>query len=198
MQRPLGRRAGKHHTQGMSDPARHIMTVDEFLAWDDGTDTRYELIGGEPVAMAPPAAPHSALAGALAVQIGSRLRPPCRIYSEAGIRIPDRSDLFFQADIAVSCRPLSEGMGATPAPTLIVEVLSPSTSRHDTREKLPLYRQIPSVQEILIIDSTRRRAELWHREGDAWRVRDIIGDGALRFHALDVEIALADVYEGIL
>lgn len=40
MQRPLGRRAGKDQTQGMSDPARHAMTVDEFLAWDDGTDTR--------------------------------------------------------------------------------------------------------------------------------------------------------------
>ncbi|HEY0837314.1 MAG TPA: Uma2 family endonuclease [Azospirillum sp.] len=182
----------------MSDPARHRMTVEEFLVWDDGTDTRYELIRGEPVAMAPPGGPHSALAGALTVRIGVRLRPPCRIYSEAGIRFADRNDLYFQADIAVSCRPLAEGKGGVPDPTLIVEVLSPSTTRHDAREKLPLYRQIPSVQEILLIDSTRRRAEMWHREGDAWRVQDIIGDGALRFHSLDVEIAMADLYEGVL
>ena len=42
----------------MSDPGLRRMTLDEFLHWDDGTDTRYELIGGFPVAMAPPARPH--------------------------------------------------------------------------------------------------------------------------------------------
>ena len=38
----------------MSDLAYRSMTLDEFLRWDDGTDTHYELIGGSPVAMAPP------------------------------------------------------------------------------------------------------------------------------------------------
>jgi len=181
----------------MSDPARHIMTVDEFLAWDDGTDTRYELVWGEPVAMAPPADAHAILAAAIAGEFHARLRRPCRARVEAGIRIPNRNDMWFQADVAVSCAPASDKPG-TADPVIIVEVLSPSTADYDRGTKLPLYRQIPSVQEILIIDSTRRRAELWHREGDSWRVQDIIGDGALRFHALDVEIALADVYEGIL
>ncbi len=46
----------------MSDLAYRAMTLDEFLRWDDGTDTHYELIGGFPVAMAPPAAAHRILA----------------------------------------------------------------------------------------------------------------------------------------
>jgi len=182
----------------MSDPARHRMTVDEFLAWNDGTDTRYELIWGEPVAMAPPSAFHGAIASGLSRQIGNHLRSPCRTISEAGILVPGRADSYFQADVAVTCRPLIPGAVEVPEPVFIAEVLSPSTADYDRGTKLPLYRQIPSVQEILIIDSTRRRAELWHREGDSWRVQDIIGDGALRFHALDIEIALADVYDGIL
>ncbi|WP_448203721.1 Uma2 family endonuclease [Azospirillum sp. sgz302134] len=181
------------------NPGRQLMTVEEFLVWDDGTDTRYELIGGEPVAMAPPAATHGALAMAVGIQIGTRLRPPCRVISEAGIRIPNREDTYFQADVAVTCQPLKPGMVPVPDPTIIVEILSPSTSEHDRGRKLAIYREIPSVQEILLLDSTKRRAELWHREDEqSWVVRDIIGGGTLRFASVDIEIPMAALYEGIL
>ena len=46
----------------MAEPATRRMTLEEFLRWDDGTDTRYELIDGVPVAMAPPAVAHRILA----------------------------------------------------------------------------------------------------------------------------------------
>ncbi|SMH54936.1 Uma2 family endonuclease [Azospirillum agricola] len=182
----------------MSDPARRVMTVDEFLVWDDGTDTRYELIGGEPVAMAPPSPNHGALTVAIAVQIAARLRPPCRVISEAGIRLANRNDSYFQADLAVTCQPLGPALTATPDPTVIVEVLSPSTEGTDRTVKLPAYRNIDSVQEILLISATKRRAELWHRSGDEWRVRDIIGDGVLRFESLDAEIPMTALYDGLV
>src|SRR5207245_10444306 len=69
----------------MSEPAIRGMTVDEFLRWEDGTDTRYELVGGLVVAMAPPAARHSRLAGRLggAIDAALRARPPCGVYPEA-------------------------------------------------------------------------------------------------------------------
>lgn len=178
------------------------MTVDEFVVWDDGTDTRYELIGGAPVAMAPPSPNHGALAVALAVRLSQRLRPPCRVISQAGIRLANRNDSYFQADLAVTCQPLGVSLNATPDPSIIVEVLSPSTESTDRAVKLPAYRDIPSVQEILLIASTKRRAELWHRadwgSGGEWRVQDIIGDGVLRFESLDAEIPIADLYEGLL
>lgn len=183
---------------GMSDPARPLMTVEEFLVWDDGTDTRYELIAGRPVAMAPPSPFHGALAAAILTQFASRLRPPCRTISEAGIAIADRSDSYFQADMAVTCRPLEAGMTQVPDPAVIVEVLSPSTEATDRGVKLPAYREIPSVQEILLLSSTRKRAELWHRRDGEWRVQDIIGDGVLRFGSLDIEMSLAVLYEGLL
>ncbi len=175
------------------------MTVEEFLVWEDGTDTRYELIGGEPVAMAPPAVAHGALAMAVGIQIGTRLRPPCRVVSEAGIRIDERDDTYFQADVAVTCQPLKPGMVPVPNPTILVEILSPSTAEHDRGRKLAIYREIPSVQEILLLDSTRCRAELWHREDEqSWVVRDIIGGGTLRFASVGIEIPMAALYEGIL
>lgn len=180
----------------MSDPARRLMTVEEFLLWEDGTDTRYELIGGEPVAMAPPADRHSMVAGALAGEFYSRLRPPCRVRVAAGIRLPDRADMWFQADLAVACGPVSTSPGVTD-PLVIVEVLSPSTERDDRGIKLPLYREVPSVREILLLSSRHRRAELWHRADDGWRVEDIVGDGPLHFESVDVTIPLAALYDGL-
>jgi len=53
----------------MAAPAIKPMTLDEFLRWDDGTDTHYELIGGSPMAMAPPSEVHRALA----IRLGSRI-----------------------------------------------------------------------------------------------------------------------------
>jgi Uma2 family endonuclease len=58
----------------------------EFLDWDDGTDTRYELIDGQVLAMAPPSPRDGALTAQLARLIGNGLRPPCRVIVEAGDR----------------------------------------------------------------------------------------------------------------
>ncbi|MGM9451407.1 Uma2 family endonuclease, partial [Klebsiella sp. K47] len=76
--------------------------------------------------------------------------------SEAGIQAANRADNFFRADIAITCRPLEPGVLAVPDPSIIVEVLSPSTEAHDRTVKLPAYREIVSVQEILLISSTGR------------------------------------------
>jgi Uma2 family endonuclease len=70
------------------------MSLDEFLRWDDGTETRYELIGGFPVTMAPPAEAHSMLAVHLVTRIDATLssRRPCRGLIEAGIIRLNRAD----------------------------------------------------------------------------------------------------------
>ena len=64
----------------MAELAIKPMTLDEFLRWDDGTETHYELIGGFPVAMAPPAEAHSVLTVRLVTRIDAGLsaRRPCR------------------------------------------------------------------------------------------------------------------------
>ena len=57
----------------MSEAAFKRMTVAEFLQWEDGTDIRYELLGGSPVAMAPPAPAHGFLAARLCARIEDAL-----------------------------------------------------------------------------------------------------------------------------
>jgi Uma2 family endonuclease len=88
----------------MSELAVKRMTVAEFLRWEDGTDTRYELLAGQPVAMAPPAPPHGLLAAQLCFRIGAALqsRRPCMVQIEAGIARPDRDDTCYVADREIS------------------------------------------------------------------------------------------------
>src|SRR5437868_8001516 len=108
----------------MSELAVRRMTLAEFLRWEDGTDTRWELIDGVPVAMAPPAVAHGVLAARLGGRIDATLssRRPCIVQSEAGIVRPDREDTCYIADLAVTCTPLEPGQQLMRDPVLIVEI----------------------------------------------------------------------------
>jgi Uma2 family endonuclease len=180
-----------------TQPADLRMSLAEFLDWDDGTDTRYELIDGRVVAMAPPSPRHSAITGRLARLIGNALKAPCEVFVEAGIVTPARADTYLQADLAVSCRPLDQQDRDVAEPVLVVEVESPGTVRHDRGVKVDRYRELPSVQEILLVASAERRVQLWRRESGRWSVEDVIGDALLRLESCALEIPLADLYAGL-
>ncbi len=184
----------------MAEPAIRPMTLDEFLHWDDGTDTRYELIGGFPVAMAPPAEAHSILAVRLVTSIDAALsrRRPCRAHLEAGVTRPDRADTYFVADIAATCAPIEAHRQAIEEPFLIVEILSPSTERRDRRLKLPAYRQIDGVQEIVLVASDGVYAEVHRRSGEQWITEIMRGpEAVLALRSVPIEIRFADLYDGI-
>lgn len=184
----------------MSERALRQMNVEEFLRWEDGTDTRYELVGGFPLAMAPPAEAHRILAMRLAAWIDGGLagRRPCNAQVEAGIIRPDRADSYFVADIAVTCSPHERGRQAIKEPILIVEILSPSTERHDRLTKVPAYRSIDSVEEILLIDAESEYAEILRREGGQWITILVRGpDAVIRLASVDLAVGMADLYDGI-
>ena len=181
----------------MADPARRLCSLEEFLAFDDGTDTRYELFDGQVVAVAPASDVHGALVMRLARRIGNALRPGCEVIGEAGIVPPERADSYYQADLAVTCAGLT-GQQFVAEPILIVEVLSPSTTAIDRERKLPDYRTIPSLEDILVVSSTEPRIEHYRREGDGWKIHDLRGQGTLRLPACDITIDLAELYAGVL
>ena len=184
----------------MAELAIKPMTLDEFLRWDDGTETHYELIGGFPVAMAPPAEAHRILAMRLGSRIDAALskRRPCNAQIEAGVIRADRADTYFEADIAATCEGNEAGRQAVKDPFLIVEILSPSTERHDRRVKLPAYRQIATVQEIVLIASDGLYAELHRRAGGQWITEILrVREAAIALTSVGIEIPMSDLYEGI-
>jgi Uma2 family endonuclease len=131
----------------MADGAPKLMTVAEFLEWDDGTDTRYELVRGRPVAMAPPLRRHGKIMGNLYAALRQRLKPPGDVGLQVGIVRPDRDDLFYEADVAIGCGEPVDDAKMLADPMVVFEVLSPSTERHDRGLKVQDYRAIATVQD---------------------------------------------------
>lgn len=183
----------------MGAPAIQKMNIDEFLDWADRQepDTRYELVGGQPRAMSPCSQAHSRLSGNIAFEIRRRLRPPCFVLTETAIERDDRDDRFYEADLAVTCSPHQPGQRSTPNPVLVVEILSESTASHDRGTKVPDYMQIPSVQEVLLVDSRAARAQLWRRDGRRWIVEDFADDATLPLASIGAELPLTALYDGI-
>jgi Uma2 family endonuclease len=176
----------------MAEPApRHGMTVGEFLAYDDGTDVRYELVGGEMIATNPPAEPHVQLTSNLFGALSRRLTRPCRAYFGGGVWLSETDDTWREPDIFVSCQ---QGEGFSQTPRLIVQVLSPSTEREDRTRKLDFYKAFTSVEAILFVWQDTQRIELRERAGEGWLVRDFIGSGTILVATMGLAVPLEEIY----
>jgi Uma2 family endonuclease len=108
---------------------RERMTVTEFLDWASGEDGRWQLVDGEPRAMAPANTVHSYLQNELGRLIGNHLRAvdaPCDVFANPGVVPATMSAHNMRVpDLAVSCSPFDAGQAALTEPVLIIEILSP-------------------------------------------------------------------------
>lgn len=196
----------------MSDPARKPtrMTVEEFLAWDDGSGIDYELYRGEPVArhirildgrpvaQAAASAEHAAIVTNVGAALWNRLRPPCRAFSDAGVARSDRADSYYKPDVMVSCAGGRIPGWIVPDPVFIVEVLSRGTAGFDEGLKLADYCAMPSVQAVLLVETSRAEARLVRRVGERWELEFLNGpDAVARIDALDLELPMAEIYRGV-
>jgi Uma2 family endonuclease len=175
------------------------MTVAEFLAWDAPGETRWQLVDGEPVAMAPASRTH----GALQLELGGLIRNhladaggPCTVVAAAGTvpRVRASENLRIP-DLAVTCTRHETEEYDVSNPVLIVEVLSPS-NRADTWRNVWAFTTIPSLREILLLSSTAVRAELLRRGNDgSWPAAStVIEDGDLILDSIDFTVPLVEVY----
>jgi len=181
--------------------AYKLLTVEDFLDTCPNDERHYQLIDGVIVAMAPPAIPHQIIAGNLAFEIGAAVRATrsnCTVRSQAGIApqgLLGRN--HFETDITVTCEP-GGYRGIAVEPLLIVELLSPSTERDDHFVKLPQYQAIPSLREILYVESERAGATVYRRQTGGWETIEIGGPEArLQLAAIGLDIPLAAIYSGV-
>ena len=146
-------------------------TYADYCTWDNGE--RWELINGEAYAMAPsPTEGHQSLLLKIARQLGDFLDgKPCRVYvAPFDVRLnPDGADdTVVQPDILVVCdkSKLEGGKGVTGAPDFVVEILSPSSLRHDLITKFRLYQR-SGVREYWIVDPESKTVmtHVFHESG---------------------------------
>ena len=177
----------------MAEPARKLVTVAEYLQFAGEGDRRYQLIGGAIVMMAPPSPTHGALAARVSRLLGNQLRRPCEALSEAGIMLPWSDTSFYVADVAVTCSPLS-GQHWCPDPILVVEVLSPSTEAEDRGVKLPAYRRLASVQDVLLVASDRQAVEHYVRQEGQWVLADRGPGETVTLTGLPIALDIDELY----
>jgi len=178
----------------------HHMSVDEFIAWVG--DERWQLVDGEPRAMAPANATHGIIQTNVGYTLTRHLREagsPCRAVTEPAIvpRVRSRSNMRVP-DVAVTCSPVDAGQLALPDPLLVVEILSP-TNEAETWENVWTYVSIPSVQEVLVLRSASIGADLLRRRADgSWPDEPIqFGrDATLRLECIGLTCPLAELYIG--
>ena len=175
------------------------MTVSQFLDWDGGSNRRWELRDGIPVAMAPSTRDHGALQSELAFLLTQHLRAtstPCSVITEPGIVPRVRASINTRIpDLAVTCSPPRAERLVTD-PILLIEILSPSNAK-DTWDNVWSYASIPSVREILLIASTEITAHMLRRLPDgAWpeNPEQITASDALRLDSIELSFPLRDAY----
>ena len=149
-------------------------TFADVLSWDE--DERIEIIDGEAVMMAPPVRIHQEISGELFRQLANFLEgKQCRVYpAPFGVRLfardgdgPEDVDTLVEPDISVVCdRSKLDQHGCKGAPEMVIEILSPSTLRHDRLVKLNLYDQA-GVLEYWIVDPQNRAVQVFRRDGGA-------------------------------
>jgi Uma2 family endonuclease len=138
-------------------------TYSDYCSWDDGE--RWELIDGIAYAMAPgPGQLHQEASGDLFGQLWSFLKgKPCKVFSapfDVRLNAKDEDDIVVQPDILVICDSSKlDGKSCVGAPDLIVEILSPSSARHDKIIKLETYRRA-GVREYWIVEPETKTVQI--------------------------------------
>jgi Uma2 family endonuclease len=177
------------------------MSVEEFLNWDSGDALNYELVDGEPRAMAPANRTHGILQGRLATLINNHLdrdQRPCSVVVEPGVVPRLLSDHNVRVpDLAVTCAPYETEEAVLVDPVLLIEILSPS-NQGQTWTNIWAYTTIPSVREILILRADRIAAELLRRSPQGeWPERPAsITEGDVVLDSIGFRVELRELYRG--
>lgn len=154
-------------------------TLADALTWDESE--RIELIYGNPYMMAPPVRRHQEISGELFGQFRDYLRgKKCKVYAapfavrpfERDGDPPEAVDTMVEPDISVICdMSRLDDIGCKGAPDLVVEILSPTTQRHDRVTKFNLYQQA-GVQEYWIVDPAGKSVQVFVLDGGHYVAKD--------------------------
>ena len=181
---------------------KNKLTPEEYLEWESTALQKHEYYRGELFAMAGASVRHNVIAKNLMIGIGMRLQgKQCQPYgSDLRIHIPENT-LFTYPDISIICRDVIEEETSddyTIEPTVIIEILLPSTKSYDRGEKFGLYRDVPTLKAYILIDSESITIEAFRiNTSGHWELEEYKSlNEILAITAVDLAIPLHDIYEG--
>jgi Uma2 family endonuclease len=180
-------------------------TPEEYLRLERNATERHQYFQGEIFAMAGGSPEPSRIIANIIRSIGNRLEgSPCSVFdSNLRVRIP-KTTLYTYPDVTVVCGPLQfdpldSRRETVLNPTLIVEVLSPTTEAYDRGGKFENYRSIEPFREYVLVSQDVARVEAFLRRPDgAWLYTPAAGlEIEIRLHSLEITLPLAELYAGV-
>lgn len=187
----------------MSTVEKRLLTPPEYLAKERRADYRSEFYRGEMFAMSGASWEHTLIKDNLAGEVRNQLRDgPCRVVtSDLRVKVL-ATGLYTYPDVVIVCdEPQFEDdvFDTLLNPRVIVEVLSDSTEKYDRGEKFAQYRQLPSVQEYVLVAQDRPLVERFVRQADdSWLLTafDNVSQ-TLALESVPVRVSLMDIYRGV-
>lgn len=187
----------------MSTVPKRLLTEQEYLSIERKASYRSEFYRGEMFAMAGATREHILITANVLRKLGNQLEArPCEVYtSEMRVRITP-TGLYTYPDVVVACNGpqfADNEFDVLLNPTVLVEVLSPSTASYDRGDKLMHYRRLESLQELLLIEQECPAVDHYIRQpnGD-WLIKQPEGmDAAVELPSIGCRLTFADIYARI-
>lgn len=184
------------------------LTTDNFLSPEDYLEQerhspiKHEYIDGQAYAMAGTGGIHNIISGNFYLLLRQHLQSSlCRTYfADLKVKVAE-GKRFFYPDVLVTCNPNDNPRRAyVEAPTVVIEVLSASTELFDRTQKFHAYRDLPSLQDYVLVSTQDYSVEVFHRtgentEGDRWLLAPFQGLAAIaHLPSLDLHLPLTEIY----
>lgn len=176
------------------------ISVKDYLEGEKISEIKHEYIDGEVYAMAGTSKSHNRIIGNLYKKlIGHLQESGCdTFFVDIKVRVA-KLNRFYYPDLVVVCEKDAEDEYYAVKPKMIIEILSPSTSLTDRREKMFAYKEIESLQEYVLIEQNRMYAEIYRRRetGDLWDWIEFDRSEDVEFASVDFKMPMTEIYEGV-
>ncbi|MBA3693931.1 MAG: Uma2 family endonuclease [Acidobacteria bacterium] len=183
---------------------RKYISPEEYLALERKAVVRHEYFDGEIYEMAGASEEHATISSNVNASLNFQLKKrPCKSYqSDLRVHIP-ATNLYTYPDVVVVCgKPqlLEDAhLDTLLNPTLIIEVLSPSTADYDKGAKFDYYRTLESLREYVLVWQDKKRVARYTKQIDgSWLLRDFIGEDAeINLDSIDCTLSIEDIYDKV-
>ena len=187
----------------MATVPKTYLTAGDYLALERRAEFKSEYVNGETFAMAGASENHALLVTNLVRELSQALRlGPCRVYSSDMRVYVSPAGRYAYPDVVVACQQpqfLDDTQDTLMNPTLLIEVLSPSTADYDRGRKFQGYRTLISLKEYLTVAQDQIHIEQWYKQPDGrWILTEYTAaSDLLRLESLSVELSITDIYERV-
>jgi Uma2 family endonuclease len=183
-------------TGALRRPTR--MTFDEYLAFEETTEKRHELIDGGVYAMSGATDIHNLICTNLTLLIAGPILGKCQVFQGSmKLKVDHARDSDgYYPDLMVSCASTDRDRLFRKEPVLLIEALSPSTARVDRGEKKLNYLQIPSLEEYVLVAQDIPKVDVMRRR-NAWAVDEYYPGDTFTLDSVGLTLAMDDIYRTI-